>query len=431
MGEGLPTREDAQELARRLGDGTMTGAAVGGVGMAAALGMGMLKKTAGWLRWLLVPAAVVVGGLAGDAVKRDGQVFGPYGVIRTLRRKYGTPGMPEGYIAATPDAHTDALDSAVLARNGDVHTWGIKSNNMNEVILGYQEKRALDPFVEFSIAGDKRLEDPVTGLRARARGYREQFKHITDVHEREKAISIKIVKDIADTYGVYSQDTAKNLSDEERSAMGGWRSMLFGGRTVMLSNMDPGTLVCRHYAPIASVLLHEAGVENHVVSSWTGSVFRSSDGLCVERVEGEDIGGHMFVVTKQGNAIVEPTIAGKNGTRRIAYRPILNGVTVEDMVYRGRTAIVETTGDGMPAFLYGGHDGGGTHGVEDAQRRDIAAYNAQLLAQRDANVNEFKQNAGKIMMGVAQAFSTVPLVGMLVPNAPPKPPGEETPMPGK
>lgn len=337
----------------RAGSGGTVGFLIGGA-------LAVISKMAGWtkgaLSWILMPVTAIAGLILGDAIKKDGYVFGKNGVINALKNKNKPKTIPDGHLAADPYSTVAAVNSETLARTGEVHMPFPKSPD--ELLFGFKELRPLDPYVEFSIKDDPRLE----ALKIKAKSYGSQYAdknspdYIENTHAREKKITNLIIDDIGETYGSYS-DTAANWGNwAEHRALITPRSMIMGGRTVELCETSKDSLICRHYAPIASVLLHEAGVANHVVGSHVMPAY-NINGLRTTLPEAEP-GGHMYVITDEGNAVVEATVAGTKYAHKTVYRPIINGVTTKDIVLKGKTAIVETQ-DGYGSFAYGGHAGQG------------------------------------------------------------------------
>jgi len=277
--------------------------------------------------------------------------------------------LPEGYIASNPDPTFYAVDSATLWRRGDFH--GANGGNVGiiesgigwGIILGMVEKpRSLDQFVELNINGDPRLEK----LKEYARKLGDKYSHLSspeyikNAAEREKKITDLLTPKIYETYGSYSNDTLKNISNvEEKNASGG----LTFRRSAQLAKMEHGSFVCRHYAPVMSVLLHEARIPNHLACSCVTVGLEQKNGEY--KIVKDNLDYHAYVITQEGNAIVEGTVAGEKderGTYVTAYKPVINKVTTEDIVFRGHAALTE---DGC---LYGGHLGDGDGAPEKVRR---------------------------------------------------------------
>ncbi len=257
--------------------------------------------------------------------------------------------LPEGYLAPNINSYVYAVPSNVVAETGEVHT-----NN------GVGNGHALDSFIEFSIEGDSRLER----LRGEAKQIGKKYSNPNspsyepDGIERERKISSELIERVGEEYGKYSDETADYGNKAERDSDG-----VLWDSTAKLSDMEKDSLICRHYAPIMSVLLHEAGIENHLVTSPAPTGV--SSGILENVAEQgrnaaseDDIGMHKYVVTKSG-AIVEGTVAGQEGAQDYVYKRIINGVTVEDIVYRGHAALTEDGG------AYGGHGGDGKYDTKN------------------------------------------------------------------
>ena len=106
--------------------------------------------------------------------------------------------LPEGYIASSPQSYTYAVDSATLARNGEVHSNNGVSvglpqfigNIPSAVYNGTDAKYPppLDDHVEFSLKNDPRLEK----LKEHAHELRVKYvdphsrDYIADVRQRER-----------------------------------------------------------------------------------------------------------------------------------------------------------------------------------------------------------------------------------------------------
>lgn len=291
--------------------------------------------------------------------------------------------LPTGYIAPRPGSDTFAVDSATLSKNGEVHTGNgtrlgfVESGAGWGELLGLIDKPyRLDSFVELDIDGDKRLDTLRKYARAQGKlhGDPSSPKYIANIKDREKILTDLLTKKVYEIYGSYSQDTFKNLNTEERDARGDWVS---NRRTTHLATMEKDSLVCRHYAPIMSVLLDEAGVPNHLIHSYTCET-TMDNGQYALNPNGSFTGYHAYVITKAGNAIIEGTVAGQknpDGSDVSAYMPILNGVTTDDIVYHGHAALVDN------GHLYGGHLGDGNHSLDRvrlAQTLSLNRYNESL-----------------------------------------------------
>lgn len=181
------------------------------------------------------------------------------------------PRLPEGVIAPSVKSYAYALDSAVLAKTGEVHfctkdTSGVsvpsEKTPAQEVIEQIPAYYALDDRVELNISGDERLEK----LKGYARDLGARFaqsqskEYIAVTNERERKIADLLFEKIGEIYGGFSHDTS--AKGENAAETGKWNTS-----TVYLKDMKKDTLVCRHLAPVVSVLLHEAEVPNYLVGS--------------------------------------------------------------------------------------------------------------------------------------------------------------------
>lgn len=394
-------KEGAKAFRETMGSGGTWGIAIGGaLGLVAALSS---PKMPSWLKWLLTPLTAFVGLLIGDGIKKDGYVFGPNGVINALKNHNKPKTIPEGYTALSPHAGVTALDSEVLAKNGDVHYSG-GAKTPDEVLLGFKELRELDPFVEYNISGDPRLEE----LKVKARGYAQKYgdpkspDYIANVQSREQTIAHLVVDDIGEVYGIYNPEiydykTEKfigTLNDAEKKTYYSLAALIGGGKTLQLKDIKKNGMVCRHYAPVVSVLLHEAGVPNYVMSSDVGVVKRkepTSPELCLN-INNDITGmGHMYVITKQGNAVVEGVVAGNKDPDQMKrrYMPVLNGVTAEDIALRQRAAIVDVPRNAKRRYIYGGGFDGTNkktdkpdYVIKQVMQTEIDKFNEQLRLEK-------------------------------------------------
>jgi hypothetical protein len=189
------------------------------------------------------------------------------------------------------------------------------------------------------------------------------------------------MKIISHNYKRYSKETAKSWFGNDGQGTLAQNGLI----TPDLANMPPGSLACSQLAVLASVLLHDAGVENHYVCSAVGSIRNNGKrGLAYYVLTPGDLSeGHAYVVT-QGGAIVEAT---KSGTGRNAYYDILNGVNARGLV-DGRVAITTQSLDG--GFIYGSGTEDGSvlpAEVREGQRREVERFNEerQLLAAARTN----------------------------------------------
>ena len=420
------------ELQSKLGSGGITGASLG-AGIAL-LGMITGALNTGWLSYLLVPAAALLGGALGDFITKDGPVFGKNGLVNAVSNRFKPKTIPEGYTAVSAEAHSYAASSAIIASTGHVHT-NVKTAHGDETLLGYQEQRPLDPFVEYDLNKDERLKS----LREKARTYGKRFatkesaEYIADVHQREEKITKLILQDVYEQYGSYSSGTLANgkNNDAEYEAVHHPKRMILGGASVDFARMKKGQLVCRHYAPIMSVLLHEASVPNHMVCSAVAMAQNKDGRLSLEksyiqrelRDSGWDSGWshhispHAYVITDEGNAIVEGTVAGrpdndvdKYGRVRKAYAPIINGVTVQDIIHRRKTAITEIQ-EGRMQVVYGGDNGIGDYNTaEQVIEGNIRDYDSNNRIQKleDQLKKALQPNKDSSIQSPAAPMPTIP-----------------------
>lgn len=376
--ESFLKRTGIQNVIDKTGYGTLIGAGIaGGVALlSASTGFTVLPT---WLSWLLVPIATVAGAITGDAIAKDGPIYGENGMVSRFRDRHAS--IPEGYIAADSHAYVIAVDSTTLARTGEMHR--MKMVRPSDLYLGNQELRALDSFVEFSLKGDSRLE----ALKENARKYGERYAYIPNVQARERAITNAIINDIGTEYGTYSDSLPPYVNKEEFLSQFAPERWLKGARTTELKNMTKNSLVCRQYAPIASILLEEAGVKNHLVSSYVGDWdYSEAHGMVMDDVSPFAL--HCYVITDEGNAIVEATCAGKDYAEEWGYNPIYNKVTVDGIVYEGKSAIAANR------RLYGGHDGSGMNSYQRGISNNAvfffeASKEAQTAMQE--SVNEYNK----------------------------------------
>ncbi len=375
------------DLGNRLGSGSITGAAIGG-GVALLGAVTGLTSGLGWLGWLLVPLAAVAGGAVGNFVSKDGPMF-------------GQPKAPDGYkISKAPNEFTSAIDSQTIARTGISFMSGAKLDMNN----------------------DPRLEK----LKENARSYRARFsektsaEYIADPKAREKKISDEIVRDLGNTYGEYSTETMHHGNAEEHDAER-------NGRIPQLKNMKKGELVCRHYASITCLLLDEAGIPNHMVGSHVNKIrYKRDSKIDLELVESTTNGSHAYVMIDGSNAIVEPTTAGGDEWDSRTYRPVMNGMSWEDIM-KGKTAIVETDLNKTQGrkSVYGGHDGGGINGAEAAMREAVRQHNEKNHKVVDT-ATLLGNSLANPMLGASTLMALTPAF------TPPKPEGKPAaPAPAK
>lgn len=423
------------ELAGKFGNGTVTGALIGG-GIAALAALTGLSGFGGWLAFLMIPAAAVIGGIAGDYAAKDGPVFGANGLANALKQRNAPKTIPEGYLAVSPDAASFAVSGEVIAKTGQVHANGVKTMSSAELYLGYQEARALDPFPEFDLSKDIRLKV----LREKATQYGDRFavkdspEYIANVHQREEKITHLILSDVYKTYGAYSAGTLSSgrNNDAEYDAVHHPKRLILGGKSVDFGLIKKDQLICRHYAPIMSVLLHDAHVPNHMVASTVGMAKNENGHLVLDKKCIPDIlrssgwsadwpytiSPHVYVITDEGNAIVEGTTAGKpknyvdkHGWLKNAYTPIVNGVTVQDIIFKGKTAIPDMT-DGTMQLTYGGDKGMGADYYKVAEKSIEANIGEYTTAQQKKRADKAKKAVDIAPKEPSPSKSDTPNIGL-------------------
>lgn len=105
---------------------------------------------------------------------------------------------------------------------------------------------------------------------------------------------------------------------------------------------------------------------------------------------------HMYVLTKEGKAIVESTVIGMkgaNGNPRDGYLPIVNHASIKDIVHQGTAAVTASN------LLYGGHAGDGSYyagKVKAAQQATLDKYN---LSQALTKAVAVKQSSAQLAQG--------------------------------
>lgn len=411
------------ELGSKLGTGGVAGFISGGVLSLLAINSGFLN-IGGWLSLLVVPATALIGSALGDYITKNGSIFGKNGLKDALTRKFEPKKIPEGYLAVAPDAKTFAVSSETIIKTGHVHANGVKTMHSDELLLGYQERRALDSFVEFDLNNDPRLAE----LRKKAQKYGERFavkdspEYIDDVHQREERLTKVILADVFEKYGAYSVSTLSGgeHNDAEYDAIHHPKRYILGGKSVDFALMAKGQLVCRHYAPIMSALLHEARVPNHMIASTVGMVRNHGGHFELDKTyigrelteSGWDskwqhhISPHVYVITDEGNAIVEGTVAGRpdddvdeHDRVRKAYAPIVNGITVHDIIFNEKTAIPEIA-NGTMQLIYGGDKGAGKDYYKNAEtiiEDNVEKYDAQQQSEvKGESVDKARQQANEL-----------------------------------
>jgi len=282
--------------------------------------------------------------------------------------------LPEGYIATASRVGeafgTYAVDSAVLARVGELHTVG------NQVGL------------ELDLNGDSRLERIKEYARELKRKYAERTSrdYIPNVQTRERTITDLLMEKIHEAYGSYSYETLRDRWNVgERQAQG-----ILWDSTPRLRDMERGSLVCRHYAAVMSVALQEGGVSNHYVVSPVNAIYcPGSEYRLTTRPDNLFRGNHSYVVT-EGGAIVEATRAGRPES---AYEPIVNGVGIMNIIHHGRGAVVRTG-------IYGGGTGNGdttsTRFITARQQSELDILNEQSAFPRAVEIYDPNERARKV-----------------------------------
>jgi hypothetical protein len=273
--------------------------------------------------------------------------------------------VPEGYLLPRRSvrgvpAAAYGVDSAVLAASGVLWDDTVRDG------------------LSLDMRGDARLER----IKVYARELRasDRFAEMSP-NQRERAITDLLMVMVNDEYGSYSMETLAAKSNKaERDA----RGMLWNSKA-QLKDMPKGSIVCRHYAPLMSVALNEAGVHNTMVISRVNFDVMSDDGrLTLD--EARKPGYHAYVVTDNA-AIVEATRAGQATS---AYDPIVNGVTARNIVFHGMPAL--TAG----YLMYGGHTGDGDGSPAralQAQKAGLERYNDQQAAERAERQNAARRHA--------------------------------------
>jgi hypothetical protein len=316
---------------------------------------------------------------------------GFFTTAREHYQKYGNkegrhwPGkgmLPEGHLAANKNTSLRALfvaavDSETLARLGEVHGeyYGLQHYTSGRILThkaGLANIPALD-VVGFSLNGDARLDELRRVAQVIGKTYSDKTSaaFIADPVARERRICWELIDKVAETYGAFSDDTAMaGANSGERKARG-----LFYDDSAKLAHMEMNSLVCRQQAPVMSVLMQEAGIHNHLVNS-QACLDRETVEYLKEKgiadVPETAIARHAYVITD--HAIVEATLAGRPDAHTRVYNPIVNGVTVKDIVYRGQAAITNT------GHLYGGHGGDGAWNAQNT----LLAWQASIKRHEEA-----------------------------------------------
>ena len=119
------------------------------------------------------------------------------------------------------------------------------------------------------------------------KGYRAK---ITDVESKIDTLQDK--SSLSAQEGQHLEQLNKELTNLESE-----KSEYYSERgNTSLSSYEDGSLVCREYGALASYLLHEEGIENHLV---TGFVTHGSDD--------NDAGFHVYVALNESGKVVEAT----------------------------------------------------------------------------------------------------------------------------
>lgn len=246
-----------------------------------------------------------------------------------------------GVFAKTETTHTYAVSSEHLYNTGEfqVKTSGSEGHPLDETpeLVAYKDGPRMS-----AALGDMR------------EGVKE-FEHLKDTNFEayEQKVSALAIEVRAKHFGEY--DKTKDV-EEERTA-----KMVNGERQVNVEDIGFDGMVCRHMAPVTSILMHEVGVSTHVMIS---DVLFDVQGI---KETEENVGHHAYLVSdKTGNVVETTTSAKRSGN---AYKEVENmhGPDVWERMVDGEMAVI---GDGD---VYGTGSTDGLHNEKQTFQKAMIA----------------------------------------------------------
>ncbi|MDX1974446.1 MAG: hypothetical protein SFT92_02095 [Rickettsiales bacterium] len=243
-------------------------------------------------------------------------------------------------LSASPKSFVRGVSSEDIVRLQLAPNGLINSEDGSKTLVGVIDLR------------DPRMDDPTTGLRAKSKIIGEKYPAPTDHvestlerRERERQITEEIFKEITATYGYFDSTGGKMVGETFNMAL---------GNPVRLSGRDIDSLQCRHFAPIAAMCLHEAGIRTTLMHSAAQEV--DPDGVP------KPISYHAYLVTDHGEIIeANPPVREKANSHYVHYRVPMNDdeVTSKALVMDGVSARVSGRYELDPDdVFYGGHKDG-------------------------------------------------------------------------
>lgn len=163
----------------------------------------------------------------------------------------------------------------------------------------------------------------------------DQFKTIVN---HEQAIVTALNDKIHEQYGDYNEAIAKGADSATHPSMHDDIVRQNKNTPASLAEFKKDELICRHFAPLASALLTEAGVPNFSVGC-NFDEFKVVGGKITHDVNpsGQDSNAHITVISRLTGNMIEPTAqSSKDGGK--PYKRNVNGVPIEEIV-AGKTVI--------------------------------------------------------------------------------------------
>ncbi len=159
--------------------------------------------------------------------------------------------------------------------------------------------------------------------------------------EREKTITAKLTEKIHEQFGEINMAVQEN-SDAGKPPLPSEHNDIKRALAdpAHLSEFKSGELVCRHYAPVTSMLMTEAGVPNFLMTGYTDGPHRATD----NGMSRGDGGWHGYVASRDTGNVIDGVYSGDK-----AYRKSLNHPSLTDML-AGETIVAFNATEPTPIF---------------------------------------------------------------------------------
>lgn len=163
---------------------------------------------------------------------------------------------------------------------------------------------------------------------------------------REAAIVKELVDEIHKHFGDYNPAILRGADSATHPTMHRDVARQTTDNPTSLREFQRDQLICRHYAPLISMLATEAGLENlYVHGDMNGFKVQGSRIVVNNNASGENSTGHAFVVSRRTLNVIEAT----SDKGEFAYKRRLNAVTLEELL-AGKTIVTASNEQHFTAY---------------------------------------------------------------------------------